>query len=105
MKSGLQRRQETLRLYLLTSILVRLYALSHKRNLFCLPRQKGFFLAFWAKNGQNIGVSGFQTVNQPSGSTIICFQDAKTVGNAGVHFAFFCFVKYNKKVPPAGLEP
>lgn len=30
-----------------------LIPLRHKRNVFCLPRQKAFFSAFWAKIGQN----------------------------------------------------
>ena len=42
------------------------HPLRHQRNLFCLPRQKRFFLAFWAKSsekqadyGQNGLRSGF----------------------------------------------
>ncbi len=35
----------------------------HERNLFCLPRQERFFLAFWAKNEQNTVKSGFEAVD------------------------------------------
>ena len=87
-----------LRLCVLTSKNVRLYALTHERNAICLPRQKAFLLAFWAKIGQNKGKSGFQMVEQPSGSPILCYQDAKTVDNAGVLFAFLCSAKIIKKV-------
>ena len=70
----------------------------HKRNVFCLPRQKAFLLAFRAKIGQNKGKSGFQAVDQPSGSPFFCFQDAKKVENAGVLFAFLCSAKNTKKI-------
>ena len=72
--------------------------LPHKRNLFCLPRQKGFFLAFWAKIRRNQAISGFQAVDRPSGSPIFCYHDAKTVENAGVLFAFLSSVKNAKKI-------
>lgn len=55
----------------------------HKRNLFCLPRQKGLFLAFWKKSGiySYIGLpDGGSAVRKP----VFSFQAAKTIRNAGV---------------------
>ena len=73
-------------------------SLLHERTVFCLPRQKAFLFAFWAKIGQNIGISGFQAVNQPTRSPIFCFQDTKSVENAGVLFAFLYAAKNSKKI-------
>ena len=53
------------------------YKWSHKRNLFCLPRQKGFFLAFWAKKGRNQANSGFKAVNRLQRSPIFSFSGRK----------------------------
>ena len=71
--------------------------LRHQRNLFCLPQQKRFFLAFWAKNGQNTVKSGFGAVDQPLRSPIFCVQAPETGNNAGVLFAFLCSVKKEQK--------
>ena len=69
----------------------------HQRNLFCLPRQKRFFLAFWGKNGQNTVKSGFGAGDQPLRSPIFCFQQPETAENAGVLFAFLCSAKKEQK--------
>ena len=71
--------------------------LHHQRNLFCLPQQKRFFLAFWAKNGQNTVKSGFGAVDQPLRSPIFCVQAPETGNNAGVLFTFLCSVKKEQK--------
>ena len=70
---------------------------THQRNLFCLPRQKGFFLAFWGKNGLNMGKSGFDAVDWLLRSPIFCFQRQEQPENAGVLFAFLCSVKKEQK--------
>ena len=76
---------------------VLLRALTNERNLFCLPEQKRFLLAFWSKIGQIEAKSGFKTVDQPSGSPIFSFQTEKMVKNGGVLFAFLFSVKKSKK--------
>ena len=73
------------------------HPLRHQRNLFCLPRQKGFFLAFWGKNGLNMGKSGFDAVDWLLRSPIFCFQRQEQPENAGVLFAFLCSVKKEQK--------
>ena len=70
----------------------------HKRNVFCLPRQRAFLLAFQAKNGQKQAFSGSNAVNRLQRSPIFCYQNAKTVENAGILFAFLCSAKNTKKV-------
>ena len=40
--------------------------------------------------------------DQPSGSPILCFQDAKTVENAGVLSAFLCRLFFRKPIVKAG---
>ncbi len=68
-----------------------------KCSCFCLPRQKRFFRAFWAKNGQNTVKSGFGAGDQPLRSPIFCVQAPETGNNAGVLFAFLCSVKKEQK--------
>ena len=64
---------------------------NHKRNLFCLPRQERFFLAFWAKYKANHRKMGFGAVDRLLRSPIFCFQRQKQSENAGVHIKFLCF--------------
>ena len=66
-------------------------------NLFCLPRQERFFLAFWAEKGQNTVKSGFGAVDRLLRSPIYCFQGSKTVKDDGVLFEFLCSVKKEQK--------
>ena len=54
----------------------------HKRNLFCLPRQKGFFLAFLVKKRANIGKIGLSGGRSAVRKPFFSLQDAKTVKNA-----------------------
>ena len=75
----------------------------HKRNVFCLPRQKAFFSAFWAKIGQNQAKQGFGAVDRLLRSPIFCFRRQEKPENAGVLFAFLCSVKKTKKCPPSGI--
>ena len=63
---------------------------NHKRNLFCLPRQERFFLAFWAKYRANNRKTGFGTVDRLLRSPIFCFQRQKQSENAGVQIEFLC---------------
>ena len=63
----------------------------HKRNLFCLPRQERFFLAFCAKYKANHRKMGFGAVDWLLQSPIFCFQRQKQSENAGVHIEFLCF--------------
>ncbi|MBR5409846.1 MAG: hypothetical protein IK104_04175, partial [Clostridia bacterium] len=77
---------------------VLLGVLRHERNLFCLPRQKRFFLAFWAKNRQNTVKSGFGAVDQSLWSPFFCVQRLEQPENAGVLFAFLCSAKNEQKV-------
>lgn len=46
----------------------------HKRNLFCLPRQERFFLAFWAKYRANHRKTGFGAVDWLLRSPFSCVQ-------------------------------
>lgn len=71
-------------------------ALSHKRNLFCLPRQERFFLAFRAKYRANIRKTGFGAVDWLLRSSIFCFQRQKLPENTGVLFAFLCSAEKTK---------
>ena len=71
--------------------------LRHKRNLFCLPRQERFFIAFWAKYRGNIEKSGCGAVERLLRSPILCFQRQKQPENAGVLIEFLCSVKKEKK--------
>ena len=71
-------------------------ATSHKRNLFCLPRQERFFLAFWAKYRANNRKTGFGAVNWLLRSSIFCFQRQKLPENTGVLFEFLCSIKKTK---------
>ncbi len=66
-------------------------AARHKRNLFCLPRQERFFLAFCAKYKANHRKMGFGAVDWLLKSPIFCFQRQKQSENAGVHIEFLCF--------------
>ena len=66
---------------------IRYSPLDHQRNLFCLPRQKRFFLAFWAKSsekqvdyGQNGLRSNFTAASEP----VFFIQAPKAAENAGV---------------------
>ncbi len=52
-------------------------ATSHKRNLFCLPRQERFFLAFWAKYRGNIEKSGFGAGDRLLRSPIFAFSSKR----------------------------
>ena len=45
----------------------------HKRNLFCLPRQERFFLAFWAKYKANHRKMGFGAVDRLLRSPFFAF--------------------------------
>ena len=63
---------------------------NHKRNLFCLPRQERFFLAFWAKYRANIRKTGFGSVDWLLRSSIFCFQRQKQSENVGVQIEFLC---------------
>lgn len=63
----------------------------HKRNLFCLPRQERFFLAFRSKYRANHRKMGFGAVDRLLRSPIFCFQRQKQSENVGVHIEFLCF--------------
>lgn len=84
-------------LFAFLSIVLYLIArLSHKRNLFCLPRQERFFLAFRAKYRANIRKTGFGAVDRLLRSPIFCFQRQKLHENTGVLFEFLCSAKNTK---------
>ena len=68
-----------------------------KETSFVYHRQKRFFLAFWAKNGQNTVKSGFGAGDQLLQSPFFCVQAAETAENAGVLFAFLCSAKKEQK--------
>ena len=74
-----------------TSILLRLVTLSHKRNLFCLPRQERFFLAFRAKYRANKRKTGFGAVDRLLRSPVFCVQQQKYTEIAVVQIEFLCF--------------
>ena len=78
-----------LRLCVLTSKNVRVYALIHQRNLFCLLRQKRFFLAFGAKNWQNTVKSGSEAVNRLLQSPIFHIRATKTAKTLVYFLRFF----------------
>ena len=79
-------------------------ALSHERNLFCLPRQERFFHAFRGKTALNIGKyrwnRGWNGRSDCTSPCLLLFG-----GQTGaILFAFLCSAKKLAKQHPTGFE-